>query len=99
MDSIAKLAPVRARRADRRNGLHALVQGVAADLLTTIARRNFSAFVTDRLARLGRLKGIRVSEVTNTLAPRHRQPIRARDHVGFVVPMRESGRAMLLEAT
>ena len=99
MDPVAKLAPMRARRADRRGGLHALVQGVAADLLTTIARRNFSAFITDRLLRIGRLKSVRLSEVSNALAPRHRLPIRSRDQIGIVVPMRESGRAMVLEAT
>ena len=98
MDSGTKPAAARARRADRRSALHALVQGVAADLLTAFTRRNFSTFVTDRLARLGRIKSVRLAEVSNSLAPRHTRPIRSRDHLGLVIPVREPGRSLLLEA-
>jgi transcriptional regulator with PAS, ATPase and Fis domain len=90
---------MRARRADRRNTLHSLVQGVAADLLTAFTRRNFSEFLTDRLTRLGRIKHVRVSEVTHSLPPRSTRPIRSRDHVALVVPVREAGRSLILEAT
>jgi two-component system response regulator HydG len=72
---------------------------VAADLLTAFTRRNFSAFVTDRLARLGRLKNVRLSEIANSLAPRNPRPIRSREHLGLVIPVREPGRSLLLEAT
>ncbi len=99
MDSASKpVAVARVRRADRRGGLHALVQGVAADMLTAFTRRDFSAFVIDRLVRLGRIKSVRLSEVTNSLAPRHTRPIRSRDHLGLVIPVREPGRSLLLEA-
>src|SRR5262245_22671923 len=98
MDSAAQSPAVRARRVDRRSGIHALVQGVAADLLTAFTRRNFSAFVVERLTRFGRLRSVRLSEITNTLAPRSTSPIRSRDHLGIVIPVRDSGRSLLLEA-
>jgi transcriptional regulator with GAF, ATPase, and Fis domain len=74
------------------------VQGVAADLVTTFNRRNFSAFVTDRLMRLARVKSVRLSEVSHSLPPRHTRPIRSRDHLGLVIPVREPGRSLVLEA-
>jgi transcriptional regulator with PAS, ATPase and Fis domain len=73
---------------------------VASDLLGTSDRRNLAAFLTDRLARLTRLRSIRLNEISisNATAPRSLQPVRARDYVAFAVPVREPGRQVMLEA-
>jgi len=90
----------RARKADRRCGVPQLVRQVASDLLGTGDRRNLAAFLTERLARMTRLRSIRLNEISisNSTAPRSLQPVRARDYVAFAVPVREPGRQVMLEA-
>ncbi|MEO8678291.1 MAG: sigma 54-interacting transcriptional regulator [Vicinamibacterales bacterium] len=90
----------RARKAERRAGLHHLVRQVAADLLGTSERRNLGALLTERLGRMTRLRSVRLNEISLSSAtpPRSLQPVRARDYVAFAVPVREPGRQLMLEA-
>lgn len=88
----------RCRRADRRAGVAALLSGVTADVLTTMDRRNFVGFLTERLASLARVRSVRVKEIASALAPRSLQPVRARDYIAFSVPVRDDGRQVMLEA-
>jgi len=87
------------RRADRRQGLDALLRAIASDLLTAADRRNLSVFLTQRLAHLARVRSIGLKEITSSMPPRALQPIRARDYVAFQVPVKEEGRQVMLEAT
>ena len=88
----------RCRRADRRAGVAALLSGVTGDVLTTMDRRNFVMFLTERLASLARVRSVRVKEIASALAPRSLQPVRARDYIAFSVPVRDDGRQVMLEA-
>jgi two-component system response regulator HydG len=87
------------RRADRREGLDALLRAIAADLLTAVDRRNLSVFLTQRLAHMARVRSIGLKEITSSMPPRALQPIRARDYVAFQVPVKEEGRQVMLEAS
>jgi transcriptional regulator with PAS, ATPase and Fis domain len=87
------------RRADRRQGLDALLRAIASDLLTAADRRNLSVFLTQRLAHLARVRSIGLKEITSSMPPRALQPIRARDYVAFQVPVKEEGRQVVLEAS
>jgi hypothetical protein len=86
------------RRADRRAGLDLLVRDIASDLLKASDRRNLSLCLTQRLAQLARVRTVRLKEISTALPPRALQPIRARDYVAFVVPVKEEGRQVMLEA-
>jgi transcriptional regulator with PAS, ATPase and Fis domain len=87
------------RRADRREGLDALLRAIASDLLTTTDRRNLAVFLTQRLAHLARVRSIGLKEITSSMSPRALQPIRARDYIAFQVPVKEEGRQVMLEAS
>ena len=94
----AAMTMERARRADRRDGLHALVRLVSGDLLGTNARTNLAASLIERLSRLGRIRSVRLNEISlSSPAPvRSMQPIRARDYVAYSVPVRDPGRQLML---
>ena len=89
----------KARRADRRTGVHALVRQVSGDLLAASERRNLSAFLTERLSRMVAVRSIRLNEITSTKPARSLQPVRTRDYVAFSVPVKEPGRQLMLEAS
>jgi len=89
---------IQARSADRRAGLFLLVRQVAADLIGAADRRNLSAILTNRLGELAGVRSIRIKEITATMPTRSLQPIRARDYVAFLVPVKEEGRQVMLEA-
>lgn len=91
--------PRHSRRADRRRGIDALVRGVAADLLNTNNRRNFTMLLTERLAQLTRVKSVRLNEIFGATPARSQQPVRIRDYVAYAVPIRDEGRQVMLEAT
>ena len=86
------------RRADRRAGVETLVRHVVSDLLNANQRRSFAMFLTQRLAQLTRVRSIRLNEISGTMSTKSLQPVRARDYVAYVVPVRESGRQVMLEA-
>lgn len=90
---------LRPRRADRRPGVHALVRQVAGDLLATAGRHNLSALLTARLAQMLPARSVRVNELPGSPPPRSRQPVRARDYLAYSVPVKESGRQLMLEAS
>jgi transcriptional regulator with PAS, ATPase and Fis domain len=87
------------RRADRRQGLDALLRSITADLLNAGDRRNLSLFLTQRLAQIARVRSIGLKEISSSMPPRALQPVRARDYVAFHVPVREEGRQVMLEAS
>lgn len=89
---------VHRRSADRRSGVFQLVRQVAVDLVATDARRDLSALLVDRLSRLDGVRAIRLNEVSASMPSRSLQPIRARDYVAYVVPVKEPGRQVVLEA-
>lgn len=90
--------PRHCRRADRRGGIDSLVRGVAADLLKATNRRNLAMLLTERLARLARVRSIRINEISGSMPPLSVQPVRVRDYVAYAVPVREEGRQVMLEA-
>ncbi|MFA5907474.1 MAG: sigma 54-interacting transcriptional regulator [Vicinamibacterales bacterium] len=87
-----------ARSADRRSGILSLVRHVAADLITTTERRNLPRFLTARLSQLAGVRSIRLKELSASMPTRSLQPVRARDYVAYVVPVKEPGRQVMLEA-
>lgn len=86
------------RVADRRSGILPIIRQVAADLIGTTTRRNLAVFLTERLARLDGIRSIRLNEIEASMPTRSPQPIRARDYVAFIVPVKEPGRQVMLEA-
>ena len=90
--------PRQCRRADRRLGIDTLVRGVAADLLKTTNRKNFAMLLTERLAKLTRVKSVHLNEISGSMPPLSVQPVRIRDYVAYAVPVREEGRQVMLEA-
>ncbi len=89
----------RARRADRRSGVHGLVRHVTGDLLATSERRNLAVFLTDRLSKMVPVRSIRLNEVSSTMPTRSIKPVRTRDYLAFSVPVKEPGRQLMLEAS
>ena len=89
---------LQARGADRRSGIFPIIRQVAADLIGTTGRRNLPALLTDRLGHLAGVRSVRLNEISATMPSRSRQPVRARDYVAFVVPVKEPGRQVMLEA-
>jgi len=89
---------MQARCADRRAGIFLLVRQVAADLIGATERRNLSAILTERLSRMAGVRSIRIKEISASMPTRSLQPIRARDYVAFLVPVKEEGRQVMLEA-
>ena len=91
--------PRHCRRADRRLGIDTLVRGVATDLLKVTTRRNLAMLLTERLAKLTRVRSVRLNEISGAMPARSAQPVRIRDYVAFAVPVREEGRQVMLEAS
>lgn len=89
---------MRARCADRRAGIFLLVRQVAADLIGATERRNLSAILTERLSQMAGVRSIRIKEISASMPTRSPQPIRARDYVAYMVPVKEEGRQVMLEA-
>ncbi len=89
---------IQARRADRRSGIFPLLRQVAVGLIGATERRNLAAILTERLSRLAGVRSIRLKEISASLPTRSLQPIRARDYVAYIVPVKEEGRQVMLEA-
>ena len=87
-----------ARGADRRSGIFPIIRQVVADLIGATGRRNLPALLTERLGQLAGVRSVRLNEISSTLPTRSRQPVRARDYVAYVVPVKEPGRQVMLEA-
>jgi transcriptional regulator with PAS, ATPase and Fis domain len=93
----AGAAGLRRRSADRRSGIFPLIRQVAADLVGTDARRNFAGLLIARLNHLEGVRKVRVAEITASMPTRSLQPIRSRDYVAYLVPVKEPGRQVVLE--
>jgi transcriptional regulator with PAS, ATPase and Fis domain len=89
---------MKARTADRRTAVFALVRQVAADLIGTNQRRHLSTILTERLGCIAGARSVRVKEISASMPTRSLQPIRARDYVAYTVPVKEPGRQVMLEA-
>ena len=77
------------RRADRRAGLDLLMRSVASDLIQASDRRNLAVFLTQRLAQVARMRNVGLKEMARSTSPRALQPVRSRDYVAYVVPVKE----------
>lgn len=87
-----------ARAAERRSGIYSFVRHVAADLIGTNSRRDLPVLLTDRLSQLPGIRSIRLNELSASMPTRSLQPIKARDYVAYMVPVKEPGRQVMLEA-
>ena len=87
------------RRIDRRAGLDLLLRQVASDLIHATDRRNLTLSLTQRLAQLAQARSVGLKEISRSSPQRSLQPIRATDYVAFVVPVKEQGRQVMLEAS
>ena len=86
------------RGAERRDGIFSLLRQVAGDLVETDARRHLAKLLIERLSRLDGVRSVRLNEISASMPTRSLQPIRARDYVAYVVPVKEPGRQVVLEA-
>jgi transcriptional regulator with PAS, ATPase and Fis domain len=86
------------RRIDRRGGLDLLLRQVASDLIHATDRRNLTLSLTQRLAQLAQARSVGLKEISRSSPSRSQQPVRTRDYVAFVVPVKEEGRQVMLEA-
>lgn len=87
------------RRIDRRAGLDLLLRQVASDLIHATDRRNLTLSLTQRLAQLVQARSVGLKEISRSLPPRSLRPVRATDYVAFIVPVKEEGRQVMLEAS
>ena len=87
------------RRIDRRAGLDLLLRQVVLDLIHATDRRNLTLSLTQRLAQLAQARSVGLKEISRSLPARSRRPVRATDYVAFVVPVKEEGRQVMLEAS
>ncbi len=86
------------RRADRRAGIHHLVRDVAV-AWSQNAEPDLKETVVGHLQRLLPAKTIRLNELSSATTIRVGQPVKARDYVAYAVPLADSGRRVVLEAS
>lgn len=96
--TVASTTGIQPRVADRRSGIGPVIRQVAVDLIETNARRNLAALLIKRLGHLPGIRSIRLNDISASLPTRSLQPIRSRDYVAFIVPVKEPGRQVMLEA-
>lgn len=94
----ASSAALQRRQADRRVGMCALFRQVANQALGGIEQRDLPALLADRLGGLPGVRGVRLTDVPTVLPSTSLKPVRSRGQVAFVVPVRDAGRQILLEA-
>ena len=87
------------RKVDRRVGLHDLVRELATDWVANNGPRDVGALLLARVRRMLSAKTVQFSELPGAPTLRAGQPVRTHDHVACVVPSRESGRRVVLEAS
>ena len=86
------------RRADRRAGIHHLVRDVAV-AWSQNAEPDLKETVVGHLQRLLPAKTIRLNELSSATTIRVGQPVKARDYVAYAVPLADSSRRVVLEAS
>jgi DNA-binding NtrC family response regulator len=87
------------RKLERRAGLHDLVREVATDWMAQAGRPDVQAMLVARLRQLVPAKSVRLNEMTGTPSIRVGQPVRAHDYVAYAVPISDSARRIVLEAS
>jgi transcriptional regulator with PAS, ATPase and Fis domain len=79
--------------------LHDLVREVATEWITHTGRPDLPALLVSRLRSLVSVKTLRLNELATAPAIRSLQPVRAADYVAFAVPVADSTRRIVLEAS
>jgi len=97
--SMPKLSLVPRRKADRRAGLHELVREVALEWLGHPGGTDLQSAFLGRLRGLIPAQSVRLNELTGTASIRVGQPVRTRDYVAFAVPVVDTTRHIVLEAS
>jgi DNA-binding NtrC family response regulator len=87
------------RRIDRRAGLADLVREVTTAWATLSGEANLRTMMAGRLRRLVMAKTVSINETSGPATIRVGQPVRARDYVAFAVPIPDSPRKLVLEAS
>jgi DNA-binding NtrC family response regulator len=87
------------RRADRRGGVHRMVRELAGDWLSTQGRADLQAMILGRLKEMVAVATVRFNEMPSSNALRPGRPIRTRDYCAFAVPVTDTGRHIVLEAS
>jgi transcriptional regulator with PAS, ATPase and Fis domain len=87
------------RKVDRRMGVHNVVREIANDWLLTDGRADLQAAILDRLRRVLTPGIIRFKEMETSRGLRPGKPIKTRDYVAYAVPVIDSTRRLMLEAS
>ena len=94
---LATTVPQR-RGADRRLGMCAFFREAASQAVGGGESRDLPAMLAERVRSLAGARSVRLTEIVTTLPSASLRPVRARGHFAFVVPVRDAGRQVLLEA-
>ncbi|MDH4063299.1 MAG: sigma 54-interacting transcriptional regulator [Acidobacteriota bacterium] len=87
----------RARRADRRPGLHALVRHAASELVGVRTLSDVTAAMSAALASVAHVRRARLTDGALGAGVRVGHPVLANDYAAFAVPAGPDGRHLLLE--
>ncbi len=87
------------RKSDRRAGLPDLVREVTTAWITQSGEPDVKAMLASRLRQVVAAKTVRFNELPGNSSIRLGQPVRARDYVAFAVPIVDSARKLVLEAS
>lgn len=87
------------RKADRRVGLHDLVRELATDWVAQAGVSDVRPLLVTRLRRLLDAKSVRFSELPDTPSLRVGHPVRTRGYIAVPVPMADSSKRIVLEAS
>jgi transcriptional regulator with PAS, ATPase and Fis domain len=87
------------RRADRRAGVHRVLRELAADWLATQGRADLQAAILAHLQKMVAVGTVRFNELTPSSSLRPGKPVRTRDYAAYSVPLTDSSRHMVLEAS
>ena len=87
------------RRAERRVGVNELLRDVAADWMAHLGQPDMQTTFIGRLRQLIPAQTVRLNELSGAPSIRVGQPVRAHDYVAYAVPLADSTRRVVLEAS
>ena len=87
------------RKAERRASLHQLLREVATEWTAPSGKADLRDVLGSRLRSLVAARTVQFNEITSSPAVRVGQPIRARGYVACLVPVADTTRRIVLEAT
>jgi DNA-binding NtrC family response regulator len=87
------------RRADRRAGVHELIRDVVQDWIGSRGHLDVQNSLVARLRRILPAQTVRVNEVSGSTLLRVGQPVRAKDYAAFAIPLSDTRRHLVLEAS